>query len=275
MIAVYLSGLVVGVFAAPCVGPPVIALLTFVAAKGNPAFGFWAFFMLSLGLGFPYLFLGTFSGLLKKIPRSGSWLVWVEHMFGVILIGAALFYLLLALAPKFVLYVVPITLVVGGIYLGFIDDSGKEKLGLKYLQWVFGTGAVLFGILFANTLTEKGMNWDTYSDSEVSEAKENNVPVILDFYADWCIPCLELDRSTWTDTAVIKETRDMKRFKVDLTQFDSPESDVLRKKFNISGVPTIVFLKPDGKEADSFRIVGFVSPKEFLAKLKQANSKGS
>lgn len=82
----------------------------------------------------------------------------------------------------------------GGIYLGFIDDSGKEKLGLKYLQWVFGTGAVLFGILFANTLTEKGMNWDTYSDSEVSEAKENNVPVILDFYADWCIPCLELDR---------------------------------------------------------------------------------
>ena len=71
LIAIYLSGLVVGVFAAPCVGPPVIALLTFVAAKGSASFGFWTFFILSLGLGFPYLILGTFSGLIKKIPRSG------------------------------------------------------------------------------------------------------------------------------------------------------------------------------------------------------------
>ena len=70
-IAIYLSGLVVGIFAAPCVGPPVIALLTFIATKGSAAYGFWTFFTLALGLGFPYLILATFSGLLKKIPRSG------------------------------------------------------------------------------------------------------------------------------------------------------------------------------------------------------------
>jgi thiol:disulfide interchange protein DsbD len=274
-IAIYLSGLVVGVFAAPCVGPPVIALLAFVAAKGNPVFGFWAFFLLSLGLGLPYLILGTFSGLLKKIPRSGSWLVWIEHAFGVVLAGAGLFYLLLAVAPKFSLYVVPITLVIGGIYLGFLDESGKEKRWLKIVQWLFGLATIVIGILFANSLTQKGISWETYSDAEVLDCKENGMPVVIDFYADWCIPCLELDRKTWTDPEVIRKTRDLTRLKVDLTQFDSPESDAIRRKYNISGVPTIVFLKPDGAEASEARIVGFVPPGEFLAKLKQANSNGS
>jgi thiol:disulfide interchange protein DsbD len=274
-IALYLSGLVVGVFAAPCVGPPVIALLTLVAAKGNPVFGFWAFFLLSLGLGLPYLILGTFSGLLKKIPRSGPWLVWIEHAFGVVLAGAGLFYLLLAVTPKYALYVVPITLVVGGIYLGFLDESGKEKRWLKYVQWTFGVAATAAGIAFANGLTQEGMAWETYSDAEVLDSKENGIPVVIDFYADWCIPCLELDRKTWTDPKVIEKTRDMKRLKVDVTQFDSPQSDAVRKKYNISGVPTIVFLRHDGTEAADSRIVGFVSPGEFLAKLKQANSNGS
>jgi thiol:disulfide interchange protein DsbD len=269
-VAVYLSGLVVGVFAAPCVGPPVIALLTFVAAKGSTAFGFWSFFTLALGLGFPYLILGTFSGLLKKIPRSGSWLVWVEHIFGVILIGASLFYLSLAIAPKEAVYIIPLVLVVGGIYLGFVDSSGKDKPTLKNIQWIFGTLTILFGLLYANGMREKGMEWESYSDMDLMEAKENGMPILLDFYADWCIPCMELDRNTWTDAEVIKATNDIKRLKVDLTHFDSPESEALRKRFNISGVPTVVFIREDGTEANESRIVGFVPPKEFLTKLKQA-----
>jgi thioredoxin:protein disulfide reductase len=269
-IAIYFSGLVVGVFAAPCVGPPVIALLTFVAAKGSAAFGFWIFFTLALGLGFPYLILGTFSGLLKKIPRSGSWLVWVEHIFGVILLGAAMFYLSLALAPKLAVYVIPATLMFGGVYLGFIDQSGKEKAGLKRIQWIFGIIAIAAGLLFANNLRNKGMAWETYSDTSLLKSKESGVAVIIDFYADWCIPCLELDRSTWTDKDVIQTTKDIKKIKVDLTHFDSPEAEALRKKFNISGVPTVIFIRADGSEASESRIIGFVSPKEFLLKLKQS-----
>ena len=269
-IAIYFSGLVVGVFAAPCVGPPVIALLTFVAAKGSASFGFWAFFILSLGLGFPYLILGTFSGLLKKIPRSGSWLIWVEHIFGVILVGAALFYLSLAIAPKFAIYVIPIALAAGGIYLGFIDKSGKDKPALKRIQWMLGIIAIVAGLIFANNLRNKGMTWETYSDADLLKAKETGLPVMIDFYADWCIPCLELDRNTWTDEEVIQATKDIKKIKVDLTHFDSQEAEVLRKKFNISGVPTIIFIRADGTEAIESRIIGFVSPKEFLTKLKQS-----
>jgi thioredoxin:protein disulfide reductase len=268
-IAIYLSGLVVGVFAAPCVGPPVIALLTFIAAKGSVSFGFWAFFTLALGLGFPYLILGTFSGLLKQIPRSGSWLVWVEHLFGVILVGAALFYLLLAVGPKFAIYVVPMTLAAGGIYLGFIDKSGKEKPALKRIQWIFGLVSIAAGVIFANSLQIKGVTWEAYSDAQVLNAKESRVPVLIDFYADWCIPCLELDRNTWTDEEVIDATKDLKRMKLDLTHFDSPESEALRKKFNISGVPTVIFIRADGTEASDQRIIGFLPPKEFLVKLKQ------
>lgn len=268
-IAIYLSGLVVGVFAAPCVGPPVVALLAFVAANGSASFGFWIFFILALGLGFPYLILGIFSGLLKKIPRSGPWLVWVEHIFGVILTGAALFYLSLAVAPKFVIYVIPITLVVGGIYLGFIDKSGKDKQGLKRIQWIFGIIALVLGLVFANNLQSKGMTWETYSDTNLLKAKESDVPVMIDFYADWCIPCLELDRNTWTDEEVIISTKAIKKIKVDLTNFDLPESEALRKKFNISGVPTVIFIRGNGTEATESRIIGFIPPKEFLIKLKQ------
>jgi thiol:disulfide interchange protein DsbD len=269
-IAIYLSGLVVGVFAAPCVGPPVIALLTFVAAKGSVAFGFWTFFTLSIGLGLPYLILGIFSGLIKKIPRSGSWLVWVEHIFGVILTGTALFYLLLAVAPKETIYVIPLVLVVGGIYLGFVDSSGKEKQVLKNIQWIFGIAAILLGLFYANDIRDTGMTWEEYTDFDLSEAKENGMPVLLDFSADWCIPCIELDRNTWTDPKVIEATKDISRLKVDMTYFDSPESETLRKKFNISGVPTVVFIRTDGTEATESRIIGFASPKEFLDKLKQA-----
>jgi thiol:disulfide interchange protein DsbD len=272
-IALFLSGLVVGIFAAPCVGPPVIALLTFVATKGSVTFGFWAFFTLALGLGFPYLILGTFSGLLKKIPKSGSWLVWVEHIFGVVLIGAALFYLFLAVAPKEVLYVIPLALVVGGIYLGFVDNSGKDKPILRNVQRIFGIVAISAGILYANSMRDKGMDWENYSETNLEEAKENGMPVLLDFYADWCIPCIELDRNTWTDAEVIKATKDIRRLKVDLTLFDSQESEALRKKFNISGVPTIMFIRTDGTEAIDSRIIGFAPPKEFLSKLNQAMSK--
>jgi thiol:disulfide interchange protein DsbD len=268
IIAVYLSGLVVGVFAAPCVGPPVIALLTFVGTKGDPVFGFWSFFLLSLGLGFPYLILGTFSGLLKKIPRSGTWLIWVEHVFGVILTAAALFYLSLAAAPKLTMYVVPLSLVIGGIFLGFIDPSGRDKRLLRRIQLVFGIASIAFGAWMALGLREPGVQWEKYSEGIVTEARENGVPVVMDFYADWCIPCLELDRNTWTDAGVVKATKDVARIKVDLTHFDSPESEALRKRYNISGVPTVIFLKGDGTEMYESRIVGFMPPKDVLARLK-------
>ena len=268
LISLFLSGLVVGIFAAPCIGPPVIALLALVGSKGDPIFGFWAFFTLSLGLGLPYLILGTFSGLLKKIPKSGDWLVWVERIFGVVLVGAALFYLLLAFAPKFAAYVPAFVLIAGGIYLGFLESSGRGKKLLQRIKWVFGIVVVALGLVFANELRTPTMTWQPYDDEWIAEARASERPVVIDFYADWCIPCLELDRSTFTDSRVISEAGHFIRLKVDLTHFDSPESEAIRKQYNIAGVPTIVFLAPDGQEQGHARVVGYLPPDQFLERLK-------
>jgi len=268
IISLYLGGLVVGVFAAPCTGPPVIALLTLVSAKADPAFGFWVFFALSLGLGFPYLVLGTFSGMLKKIPRSGAWMVWVERIFGVILTAAGLFYLSLAFFPKYSAYIIPAALILGGLYLGFVEPSGRERKGLKRLKWAFGILAIAFGVVTANALREPGISWEQFSEAKIAEAAKTGRPVMMDFYADWCIPCLELDRKTFTDPEVISATQHFVRLKVDLTYFDSPESESLRKRFNIAGVPTIVFLDKNGDEVLSSRVVGYLPPKEFIERTK-------
>jgi thiol:disulfide interchange protein DsbD len=275
LISLYISGLVVGIFAAPCIGPPVIALLTLVSSKADPVFGFWVFFTLSLGLGFPYLILGTFSGMLKKIPRSGAWLVWVERIFGVILSAAGLFYLSLAFVPQWSAFVIPATLIIGGIYLGFVEPSGKEKKGLQRFKWAFGVVAVAFGIVSANALREAGIRWERFSEAQISAAASQGKPVMMDFYADWCIPCLELDRRTFTDPEVIAATNELVRLKVDLTHFDSPESEALRKKYNIAGVPTIIFVDRSGNEVVNSRVVGYLPPKEFIEKVKPVTGAGS
>lgn len=268
LLSLYLSGVVVGIFAAPCIGPPVIALLAFVGSRGDAVFGFWAFFILSLGLGFPYLILGTFSGMLKKIPRSGVWMVWVERMFGVVLTAAGLFFLTLAFVPAYAPYVVPFSLIAGGIYLGFVEPSGREGM-FKRIKWAFGIVAIGFGVVFADALREPGLTWEPYSEARLKEATASGKLVILDFYADWCIPCLELDRKTFTDPHVIEATKDFVRMKVDLTHFDSPEAEELRRRFSIAGVPTIVFLDRTGEEVSALRIVGYVPPTEFVQRIRQ------
>jgi thioredoxin:protein disulfide reductase len=267
---IYISGLVVGIFAAPCVGPPIIALLAYVGSVGDPVFGFWSFFILSLGLGFPYLILGTFSGLMQKLPRSGVWMVWVKKVFGIVLIGVGFFYGGLALFPKIVPYVIPITLVGGGIYLGFLEKTGLDKKGFTRFRYAFGVAAIVLGVMVFQNLQKPGIEWQSYSQARLEQAANNNQAVILDFYADWCIPCLELDQITFTDPAVIDATSGFMRLKVDLTQFDSPESEALRREYQIAGVPTIVFLNADGDEVRDARVVGFMRAEEFLRRVQMA-----
>src|SRR5262249_9254655 len=141
----FASGLVVGVFAAPCIGPPIVALLAVVAARGDAWFGMRTFFTLAVGLGFPYLLLGTFSNLLSALPRSGEWLVWVKEVFRVILAAGGLNYALLALAPRLAPWVLPVALVLGGLYLGFLERSASARRGFRTLKWLTGAAAVMAG----------------------------------------------------------------------------------------------------------------------------------
>ncbi len=270
-IGVYISGLVVGVFAAPCIGPPIIALLAFVGAKGDPVFGFWSFFILSLGLGFPYLILGTFSGLLQKLPKSGVWMIWVKKVFGVVLVGVGLFYLGLAFIPKYTPWILAATLLLGGIYLGFFERSGLDRKGFRLTKWIVGVVAIIFGVLMVQNLTKPSVEWEPFNATEYEAALAEGKPIVLDFYADWCIPCLELDRVTFVDEGVIEALDRFERFKVDLTNFDSEESEQLRQQFDIVGVPTIVFIGSNGTEVRGARVIGFLNPTQFLEQVSKVN----
>jgi thioredoxin:protein disulfide reductase len=266
-IGVFISGLVVGVFAAPCIGPPIIALLAFVGSKGDPVFGFWSFFILSMGLGFPYLILGTFSGLLQKLPRSGVWMVWVKKVFGIVLVGVGLFYLGLAFFPKFTPWVIALTLLLGGLYLGFIEQSGLDKKGFRLTKWIVGTAGLVAGVMMVMNLQKEGVEWTPFSQEQLESAIADNRPVVLDFYADWCIPCLELDRVTFVNPDVIDALDDFVRLKVDLTNFESEESEIIRQQFNIIGVPTIVFIDASGAEVGPARVTGFLNASDFLQRV--------
>ncbi len=263
---VFLSGLLVGVFAAPCIGPPIIALLALVGQRADPLFGFLVFFVLSLGLGAPYLVLGTFSGLLQKMPRSGEWMIWVKKLLGFVLIGVAAFYLSLAFRPSLVLILVPLTLVIGGLYLGFLEHSAAPGRWFVWLKRIAGTAAVIAGILFFLSGREPSWEWTPYTANRLEAA---NQPTVVYFSADWCIPCLELDRRTFTDEAVRRELRRFATLKADVTRYDSPESRELREQFAIRGVPTLVFLNAAGNELPNTRKVGFVNVDDMLQHLDE------
>lgn len=269
---VYLSGLVVGVFAAPCIGPPTVALLAFVGSQGDPIFGLSAFTVMGLGLGAPYLVLGTFGGLLNRLPSSGVWMMWVKKLFGVVMVGAALFYLGLAVVPDYAIYAVPATLAGGGLYLGFLERSGRSGGWFRRVKWAVGAAALVGSIAIVQILQEPSIEWQPYSDDALTQARQASRPALLYFSADWCVPCIELDRTTFTDDEVIGATSNFVRLKADLTRYGSPEAKALRERFNVAGVPTLVFLDGSGKEITQSRTVGYVGSNSFLKRVHAAES---
>ena len=275
VLGVFLSGLVVGVFAAPCIGPPVVALLALVGARGDPWFGFAVFFTLSLGLGAPYLVLGTFSNLLRRLPRSGEWMVWVEHALGVILLGVGLFYGMIGIAPKRAGWVLPVVLIAGGVYLGFFEKSANARRGFRWLKRVAGAAAVAAGLFIVISTPTRGIVFREGSPDAVRAALGRGRPVLVDFTADWCVACHELERLTFTHPTVIEVARGFDAYRVDLTRFNSPESEAWRREYRIAGLPTVVFLMPpDGREVREARVEGFVPATAFAERVRLAARAG-
>ncbi len=266
----FVMGLTMGIVAAPCIGPFVLGLLVHVGAKGSAAYGFMLFFVLALGLGLPYLILGTFSGAIKTLPRSGLWMVTIRKVFGLVLIGMAL-YFLMPLMGNYVNYVFVTFFAISALYLLFYE-SGKTKP--KQFAWALraiGIGAAAVAVMMAlPKKIEAEIEWQPYSEQALHTAEREGRGVIIDTYADWCIPCKELDHVTFTDASVKQESERFVRLKLDLTSNDAnSEAGRAKAKFGIRGVPTVIFLDPAGRERADLRLEGFEKPNLFLARLKQ------
>jgi thiol:disulfide interchange protein DsbD len=265
-------GITLGVVAAPCIGPFVLGLLTWVASMGNPWLGFLIFFTLSIGLGLPLFFLAMFSGKLDKLPRSGEWMVWIRKLMGWVLVGMAAYFIRPLLPQIAGILMLAAVALAGGLHLGLIDRS---RAAFRAFDWM-KTGAGIIGLVVATFMVGSlimqgtGMQWHAYSDQLLSEAVEKQKPVIIDFSAAWCAPCRELDEVTFHDREVVKQAeQDFFMIKVDLTRKGNPDSDRLLQKYGIKGVPTIVFLDKQGEERRDLRLVDFLPADQFLVRMAE------
>ncbi len=284
----FLMGLTVGFVAAPCIGPFVIGLLTYVGEKGNVFLGFWMFFALALGLGIPFLFLAIFSGSIDRLPRSGAWMVWVRSIFGFILLSMAI-YFLHPLFPNDFFYNMTLALAMclAGVYMAWIEPTKIKGKLFFVIRNLIGVAlfvvALIIGVNGIQTYMHKMMvesdlqagishlereiQWFAFSEDKLNEAKAQSKPVLIDFHADWCIPCKELDKFTFSEPEVIEMSRNFMMLKMDMTTRGNPNYKNIKKKFQIIGVPTLVFLLPDGKEAKELRITEFVKKDILLDKM--------
>ncbi|UCH82677.1 MAG: thioredoxin family protein, partial [Candidatus Latescibacterota bacterium] len=281
-VGAFLMGLTVGIVAAPCIGPFVLALLTFVGESGNPVLGFTMFFTLAIGLGLPFLFLAVLSGSISKLPRSGEWMEWVKKLFGVILIAMAVFFLEPHIGDVAYFALMGILLVVAGVYLGFIKKIEASSLFFRAFKRFVGIALPLLGLylvlapghIIARGAPEGGIVWQEFDTSLLEKAKADSLYVLIDFSAEWCLPCKELDHRTFSQQDVVDATLEFVRVRADLTDTASPAVAKLRKEYKIKGVPTVVFLDKTGKEREDLRVFGFVDGDEFLGRVNKLKSGG-
>ena len=259
-------GLFVGFVAAPCIGPFVLSLLTYVAAKGSVATGLGLFFILAMGLGLPYLVLGTVSGSLAKLPRSGEWMEAVRRVFGFALLALAIWFLrpLLPARPWEIGVAAP--LVAGAIWLLFLEKSGRDLAWFRPVRILVAVALLFTGALFAVPKKPPATELVFTPYSEAALRAATGKPVMIDFAADWCLPCKELEHKTFVDPAVVAAGSGWIFLKADLTKTGSPEVEALKDKWKVLGVPTLIFLGPDGRETGE-RVIGFEPPESFVSRL--------
>ena len=262
LLGAFLVGMATGVLAAPCVGPIVVVLLTWIAKTGSPFLGFLYMFVFALGMGVLFVLIGTFTGIMSALPKSGNWMLWVKGVFGITFIAVALWFLRPLLHGRIIFYIailalLPILLMI------FKKQWANGKTGLAFLLIflvAFITGSKYQKVIIPYYKNQISQN--------LSTAGESNQLVILDFYADWCAACKELDENTWSNPEVIKALKGTAiMVKLDFT-VTSKAGTEMQQKYGVRGLPTVIITDKNGKELKRFS--GFLKPSAFLTLFNEA-----
>ena len=222
--------------ASPCITAPLAGVLAFIAQTGSMSLGAGLLFVMALGMGLPLLFIAIEARIL--IPSTGIWMVWLQRTLGVLLVATAAW--------------------IASPLLQNNDVAGSLKIvnGQKIHQ----VGELSFIVIQS----------PSELDAQLSKAKEDKKLVLLDFYADWCISCKEMEVSTFADPEVIKELKQFVLIQADVTK-NSADNQALLKRFGLFGPPGILIFNLDSQEQQSQRVIGYMPPQRFMDRLKQVN----
>lgn len=286
-----LSALIVG----PCVAAPLAGALIYIGQTGDVALGGGALFMMGMGMGVPLLIMGASAG--KLLPKAGSWLNAINSAFGVIMLAVALWMLSRIMPPEITMLLAALLLILPAIYLSALDplpegSSGWRKLwkGVGITMLAYGLLLLIgysignhnplkplqgFGITTAKANAE-GIRFEKIAsleelDKKVRQANANNQPVMLDFYADWCISCKEMEAYTFTDATVKQSLSNYVLLQADVTK-QSEDDKALLARFNLIGPPATLFFNGSPEEIKSLRVIGYQDAKTFLKTLQQVKS---
>ncbi|OHB98498.1 MAG: hypothetical protein A2W74_04440 [Planctomycetes bacterium RIFCSPLOWO2_12_38_17] len=285
IIGVFVMGLVSGIVASPCIGPALASLLVYIASTGNKFLGFWMLFVFAWGIGVLLIVLGTFSGAIKAIPKSGAWMEIVERIFGILLLGAALYYLRLIISETVFIIILGLFLIVVSVFSCGFARLAHKSTSFQRAKKVFGIVAFIFGTYFLighlifkglilppfltttqnqSVTTGENINWMVSEEEGLKQAGIEGKPAMIDFWASWCAACMEFEKITYANPEVIRESRKFVNIKIDCTNTNDPKIKQLWEKYGIVGLPTIVFISKDGNIIKDKTITGFVNAEEFL-----------
>lgn len=270
-------GLACGLIAAPCTGPVLTGILTWIAQSQSAVAGGFAMAAFALGLGFPFFLVGAFA---VQLPKSGRWMVHIKSILAIILAVVALYYLSTAfpllsrfIRPSTPLYVIAGAVALGGVALGaihrdFASPSWKDRV-LKSVG-AFGTTLALFSLVIAFGQAERTLSWVQLPYAEARDlAREERRPLVVDFTATWCGACKELDKRTFADAQVSQEAGRFVAVKIDATDDEDPAVQKLMNELRVVGLPTVLVFDSSGAEAARFN--DFVPPEEFLTTLRRVD----
>ena len=284
----FLSALIVG----PCVAPPLAAALIVIGASGSAVLGGSALFALSMGMGVPLILFGMSAG--KLVPKAGPWMDSIKAAFGIGLLALAIWMLERIVQGPVILLLWGLLAISSGVYMGALERIPDGASGWARLWKSLGLVLLLLGSMEIIGAASGGDNWMkplkgvavigssstvehvTFQkiksladlDTKVAQANQAGQPAMLDFYADWCVECLRMERNTFNEPEIQTLFAQIQPLQADVTENDEIDKALMRQ-YNIIGPPAILFFDRHGKELRNFRLVGYFEPGEFAAHLER------